>query len=131
MILQNSDGKKLIPRRLRTSMKIETRSQKEGIEVVGLDGDVDFNSSPKLREEFSKLAEKKSGKVLVNLRKVKYIDSSGLATFIEFFQKMKRSGGKLILFNLSDGVRSVFEIAKLDSIFHLAKSEEEAFSHMS
>lgn len=109
-------------------MKIHVRPQTNETIVVSLEGELDFDSSPNLRSEFTKLTEKSPTKVLINLHKVNYIDSSGLATFIELFQKMKRNQGKLILFNLSDGVRSVFEIAKLDSIFQLAKSEEDALS---
>ncbi|MBI4115924.1 MAG: STAS domain-containing protein [Candidatus Omnitrophica bacterium] len=109
-------------------MKIQVKNQSEGFVYVTLEGELDFDSSPAIRQEFTKFTEKNPTKVLINLKKVTYIDSSGLATFIELFQKMKRSQGKLVLFNLSEGVRSVFEIAKLDSIFHLAKSEEEALA---
>ena len=112
-------------------MKIQIRSGQDGIELIGLEGDLDFDSSPKVKQEFTKLVEKGAAKILINLRKVNYIDSSGLATFIELFQKIKRYKGKLVLFNLSDAVRNVFEIAKLDSIFHLAKSEQEAHSLIS
>ncbi len=108
-------------------MKIHIKSGSEGVEVVGLEGELDFNSSPKIRLEFAGLVEKKPARILINLRKVNYLDSSGLATFIELFQKVKRYGGKLVLFNLADAVRNVFEIAKLDSIFHLAKTEREAY----
>lgn len=96
--------------------------------MLSMDGDLDFHSSPEVRAALSKLVEKQAKKVLIDLAKVSYIDSSGLATFVELFQKLKRYGGKLILFNLNPAVRSVFEIAKLDSIFHLAGSEKEALA---
>lgn len=106
-------------------MKIEIKKS-EQMSLVELQGDLDFHSSPDIRNEFTKLVESQALKILVDLKKVSYIDSSGLATFVELFQKMKRYGGKLALFNLSAAVRSVFEIAKLDSIFKLAGSEKEA-----
>ena len=109
-------------------MKIETKKSGPDLEILELDGDLDFHSSPEVRSALSKLAEKQTKKILIDLAKVSYIDSSGLATFVELFQKLKRSGGKLILFNLNPTVRSVFEIAKLDSIFHLAVSEKEALA---
>ena len=109
-------------------MKIAVRKGEEGAELVALEGDLDFHSSPNVRNEFAKLVEQQSQKILVDLKKVNYIDSSGLATFVELFQKIKRYGGKLALFNLSEGVRGVFEIAKLDSIFKLAGTEKEASS---
>lgn len=107
-------------------MKIETRKGAQDAHLVEVHGDLDFHSSPELRGEFTKLADQQIPRVLVDLKKVNYIDSSGLATFVELFQKMKRYGGKLALYNLTAGVRSVFEIAKLDTIFKLADSEKEA-----
>ena len=112
-------------------MKIQTKQTGSDGMRIDLQGDVDFHSSPELRTELSKLADNQIKNIVVDLKKVNYIDSSGLATFVELFQKMKRSGGKLVLFNLSKGVRSVFEIAKLDTIFSLAESEQEALSQIS
>lgn len=111
-------------------MKIEIKPDAQGVQLIQLEGDLDFHSSPELRAELAKLIDGQASKVLVDLKKVNYIDSSGLATFVELFQKMKRYGGKLILFNLTQGVRSVFEIAKLDTIFRLANSEKDALALM-
>ena len=112
-------------------MKIQIQKNDQNIECIHLDGDLDFHSSPDLRNELTKAVDRKAPKILIDLQKVNYIDSSGLATFVELFQKMKRYGGKLVLFNLNPSVRSVFEIAKLDSIFKLAASEKEALSLVS
>ena len=112
-------------------MKIQTKTGGEGVDFILLEGDLDFHSAPEVRTELSKLVDRQVKKILIDLKKVNYVDSSGLATFVELFQKMKRYGGLLILFNLSQGVRSVFEIAKLDSIFKLAKDEKEALSFVS
>lgn len=109
-------------------MKFAAKKNDQGIDLVELEGDLDFHASPELRRELARFADAQTLKILVDLKKVGYIDSSGLATFVELFQKMKRYGGKLVLFNLTPGVRSVFEIAKLDAIFQLAKTEQEALS---
>ena len=108
-------------------MKIELQNE-EGVELISLEGALDFGSSPEIRRKLSEVAEKKPPKLLIDLKKVGYIDSSGLATFIELFQKMKRYNGKLVFFNLSQSVRNVFEVAKLESVFQLAKSQEEALA---
>ncbi|HXV28663.1 MAG TPA: STAS domain-containing protein [bacterium] len=107
-------------------MKIHQK-QKEEAQVFELSGELDFHTSPALRDKLHEVIDKKMGKIVVNLKKVSYIDSSGLATFVEAFQKIKRYSGKLVLAELEPPVRSVFEIAKLDSVFLLAGSEEEAY----
>ena len=63
---------------------------------------------------------KKISKILIDLKKVNYIDSSGLAAFVELLQMTKSYDGKIVLCNLNDGVKNVFHISKLDFIFPLA-----------
>ncbi len=106
-------------------MKINRR-QADGIEVFELEGELDFHSSPAVREKFQEVAQKPGARMLILLDKVSYIDSSGLATFVEVLQKMKRANGKLVLAGLQPAVKSVFEIAKLDKVFTLAGSESDA-----
>lgn len=111
-------------------MKITQRNQSK-IEIYELDGEVNFHTSPELREKLHESLSKQTDCILVNLRKVRYIDSSGLATFVEALQKIKKYNGRLVLSELAPAVRSVFEIAKLDGIFSLANTQEEAVSLLS
>jgi len=96
------------------------------IHVLELSGELDYHSSPELREKLTELTAKQAPKILVNLSGVEYMDSSGIATFVEAFQKTKRYQGRLILAALTATVRGVFEIAKLDSIFEIAPTVAEA-----
>ena len=110
-------------------MSIEIRKTGE-IDRVGIQGDLDFHSTTEVRGELAKLAERQSLKVLIDLKNVAYVDSSGLAAFIELFQKMKRYGGKMILFNLTPGVKKIFDVARLDMILKIAKDTQEAESFL-
>lgn len=94
--------------------------------VLVVDGEINFNSSPDFRKAFLKVLEAKSTKVVVNLANVAYVDSSGLATLVEAHQKVKSSGGKLKLTNLSAKVKSLFEITKLEKLFDIQPTEEDA-----
>lgn len=107
-------------------MKIETKTSPSGIPTLVLEGDLDFHATTEVRASLAGFLNQQAKAILVDMEKTSYIDSSGLATFVEAYQKLKKSGGKLILFNLAPGVKSVFEIAKLDSLFKLASSEQEA-----
>lgn len=94
--------------------------------VLNIDGEIDINTSPDLRKCFDKLIKEQKKKVLLNLNEVGYIDSSGLATLVEMLQRMKRFGGLLRLASLSDKVKGLFEITKLDKLFGIFSNEEEA-----
>lgn len=107
-------------------MKTQAK-ENQGVHILEISGEVDFHSSRELRDEFQQILDKKvPKKFMVNLKKVTYVDSSGLATFVEVLQKMRRIEGKLILVGLVPAVKGVFEIAKLDSLFALEESEERA-----
>jgi len=110
-------------------MKIQSTNQGD-IQVLELSGELDYHSSPELREKLTELSGKQTPKILVNLGGVDYMDSSGIATFVEAFQKAKRYQGRLILAALTPTVRGVFEIAKLDSIFEIASSVAEALKSL-
>ena len=110
-------------------MKIQLTNQGD-IHTLELSGELDYHSSPELREKLTELTSKQAPKILVNLAGVDYMDSSGIATFVEAFQKTKRYQGRLILAALTPTVRGVFEIAKLDSIFEITPSIAEAVASL-
>ena len=94
--------------------------------VLAVDGEINFNSSPDFRKAFLKVLDSKAKKVVINLSNVAYVDSSGLATLVEALQKIKGAGGRLRLTNLSTKVKSLFEITKLEKLFEIFSTEEEA-----
>lgn len=106
-------------------MKVNQKA-KEGIVVLEIQGEIDLYASPQLREQFNELAGEKKNAIVVNLKNVTYIDSSGLATFIEAYQKLTASNGRLILCHLTETVKGVFEIARLEDVLTIVKTEEEA-----
>ncbi len=101
---------------------------KGGVVVCRIEDDVDINSSPDVRVYFEQLTREKKEKILINFEVVNYVDSSGLATFVEILKNMRTYGGKLKLTNLSDKVRGLFEITKLDKLFDIAASEADALN---
>ncbi len=107
-------------------MKIETRDY-QGIKVMVLSGEIDLYSSPILREEMMGLINKKISPLFVDLKGVPYIDSSGIATFVEGLKKMMSYGGRLKLIGLLEGVREIFRFSKLDRVFEIYGNLEDAF----
>ncbi len=106
-------------------MKI-VQKQNNDIIIFDIDGDIDINSSPEMREAFEDIAIAKTMKVVVNLSNVSYVDSSGLATLVEMLKKTRSYGGKLRLASLAPKVKSLFEITKLEKLFDIFDTEEEA-----
>ena len=106
-------------------MQIKQRNVGEVV-VLELSGEIDINTSPEVRKAFDQLIKDQKKKILLNFAEVAYIDSSGLATLVEMLQRLKRIGGFLRLCNLSEKVKGLFEITKLEKLFSIFSSEEEA-----
>lgn len=106
-------------------MQINLKRQAD-ILICAVCGDIDINTFPDIRKEFEKIAKEKTQKIIVNLEKVNYIDSSGLATLVEALKRVREYGGKIKLTNLSGKVKSLFEITRLEKLFDISNTEDEA-----
>ena len=96
--------------------------------VLQLTGEIDLHISPEVRQALRTIIEKKPKILVVDLAKVTFIDSSGLAVLIEGMQKVQEYGGKLALANLQESVRHIFEIARLDQVFLISTDVESALA---
>lgn len=85
--------------------------------VLALEGEIDLHVSPKVKASLAKLIESKPPLLVVDLSRVSYIDSSGLAVLIEGMQNVEEYRGRFALSGLQDSVRPIFEIARLDQVF--------------
>jgi anti-sigma B factor antagonist len=94
--------------------------------VLHLSGEIDLNEKPNVTAQLEPLLEKQSTPILVDLSEVSYVDSSGLAIFIDALQRARLYGGRIALAGLRDNVRMVFEIAKLDQVFQIYPDRESA-----
>jgi len=99
-------------------MKIEIVDSK-GIKVIALSGDVDMHSSPELRKELMFMVRNKVTPLFVDFRGVSYIDSSGIATFVEGLKGMMAYGGKLKFVGIPERIMEIFSFAKLDKVFEI------------
>ncbi|HXX16980.1 MAG TPA: STAS domain-containing protein [Candidatus Eremiobacteraceae bacterium] len=101
----------------------------QGWVIFDLAGDIDLANSPAMRKVLlTEIKEKHSRKVFLNLTKVRYIDSSGIASLVEGLKASRDNGARLILYGLSPAVREVMELSRLQKIFEIYLSEEQALS---
>jgi anti-sigma B factor antagonist len=95
--------------------------------ILDITGDIDLAHSPAMRKALlQEIKEKKTPKVFLNLEKVRYIDSSGIASLVEGLKASREMGSRLILYGLSKTVREVMELSRLQKIFEIHESEAQA-----
>jgi anti-sigma B factor antagonist len=83
--------------------------------VIELLGDIDLDSSPAARKVLLDAVER-SRPVFVDLSAVTYIDSSGIASLIEAFQRARKVGVPFMLTEVAEPVRRVLALARLDGV---------------
>ena len=99
--------------------------------VLRPEGDIDLSSSPGLRAQLRDITESTQSKIIVDLKGVPYMDSSGVATLVELLQSCRRNEIELVLCQLGERVLSVFQIARLDGVFTIADTLDAARAHES
>jgi len=106
----------------------EIREHQPGVMVVSLRGEIDIMRSPDMQSSLQDAMGRIKGKgaVVVDLSGVTYMDSSGVATLVRGLQLSRKKGVGLVLCSLQDRVRSIFEIARLDTVFPIAATIDEA-----
>lgn len=99
--------------------------EKQGVRVVRVRGEVDLSWSQRLRKAIlDALASARP--VAVDLSAVTYIDSSGIAALVEGFQNARGKGQRFSLVAVSKPVHAVLELARLDRVFPIFPSLEDA-----
>jgi anti-sigma B factor antagonist len=81
------------------------------------------DGSTTLRDLVRNLISEGNKKILLNLRNVDYIDSSGLGELVSAFTSMRSRGGALKLLNLSKRVQALLQITKVYTIFDITDDE--------
>lgn len=99
--------------------------EQQGVRVVRVRGEVDLSWSQRLRKTIlDALASTRP--VAVDLSAVTYIDSSGIAALVEGFQNARGKGQRFSLVAVSKPVHAVLELARLDRVFPIFPSLEDA-----
>lgn len=84
--------------------------------LIRVSGEVDLSWSADVRRAILD-ALRQHRAVGVELSAVEYIDSSGIAALVEGFQNARGNGNRFVLVAVSDAVRAVLELARLDRVF--------------
>ncbi|MCU0226395.1 MAG: STAS domain-containing protein [Bryobacterales bacterium] len=107
-------------------MQFSTKTT-DGITIVALDGKlVVGDATATLKEQVKLLADREIRKVVLDLKDVDYIDSSGLGTLVYCFSTFRKQGGTLKLLNLSRRNIELMLLTKLETVFEVFDDERSA-----
>ena len=104
-----------------------TRHQDAGPHLVTLHGKVTFGrETERCRQKIKELVEAGEKRFVFDLTEVDYVDSAGVGFLVSCLTSLGQAGAKLRLATLPDRVRHVLRITKLNTVFEIFASREEA-----
>lgn len=106
-------------------IKVETRTSGDWA-VVDVEGEVDVFTAPKLREQIIGLLTDGKDRIVVNLEKVDFMDSTGLGVLVGGLKRVKEKEGSLALAGAHGTVLRVLSVTGLNSVFPLHETVEQA-----
>jgi anti-sigma B factor antagonist len=108
-------------------LKIDERKLSD-VTVLDLDGSFVLGGDGQFRQHVTANIEGGGRKLIINLAKVNYMDSSGLGELISGYTKMQRVNGHMKLLHLNDRLNQLLVITKLITVFETFDSESTAIS---
>jgi anti-sigma B factor antagonist len=103
------------------------RREREGILILDLTGRITVGEeATNLRETLREATAQGLKNVILNLRDVDYIDSTGLGALVVGFTSLRKAGGKLSLLNVSRRNIELLVYTKLATVFEIFNDEQEA-----
>jgi anti-sigma B factor antagonist len=100
----------------------------KGVVAISVDGQLVVSNRNQLKEKVLEALDGGKTKFLIDFTQTGYIDSSGLGVLVSVSKKIREAGGELRLAGLNEDLRMLFELTKLDTLFNISDSPDEALN---
>jgi anti-sigma B factor antagonist len=102
---------------------------KDGIEIVDVEGEIDVYTAPRLRELLIDLVNKNHYQLVVNMEKVEFLDSTGLGVLVGGLKRVRAHDGSLDLVCTQERILKIFRITGLTKVFGIHDTVDDAIAH--
>jgi anti-sigma B factor antagonist len=103
-----------------------TSSSNGTITIVYISGRFDSYEIPNIQPWFDQQTGGNQPRVVVNLAEVDFIDSSALALLVKGMKRCRQQNGDLVICELQQPVKIIFELTRLDRAFYLFETQPQA-----
>lgn len=94
--------------------------------IIEIGGEIDVYTAPKLREAIVSAVEDGHHRLIVDVQKVDFLDSTGLGVLVGALKRVRADGGSLDIVCTQERILKIFEITGLDKVFGLHDSVDAA-----
>jgi anti-anti-sigma factor len=105
----------------------QTKDQ-SGVAVLQVEGQLIVGNRQELKDLVQAALDQGERRLLIDFSRTGYIDSSGLGALVSISKRIREAGGELRLSGLNDDLRSLFELTKLDTLFSIAETPQQALA---
>ena len=109
-------------------MSFSQTKDASGVAVLQVDGQLIVGNRQELKDLVQRALEQGERRLLIDFSRTGYIDSSGLGALVSISKKIREAGGELRLSGLNEDLRSLFELTKLDTLFAIAETPQQALA---
>ena len=109
-------------------MSFSLKKDKSGAVVVAVDGQLIVGNRQELKQKVLDALEGGATRFVIDFTKTGYIDSSGLGVLVSLSKKIREQGGELRLAGLNEDLQTLFELTKLDTLFAITRTADEALA---
>ena len=99
-----------------------------GVAVLQVEGQLIVGNRQELKDLVTAALDRGERRILIDFSRTGYIDSSGLGALVSISKRIREAGGELRLSGLNEDLRSLFELTKLDTLFSIADTPQQALS---
>jgi len=111
-------------------MRLENKKAGDILIVRPLERSLDTDSAALFRERMAAFIVDGNDRIVLNMTEIDFLDSTGLGAIVSSLKRLD-GNGSLVLCGLSDMVRKVFEITRMDKIFKIVPTEDAAILKLS
>ncbi len=109
-------------------MSITTTQSTGGVTVATVEGQLIVANRQELKQAIQEALDGGARRFVLDFSDTAYIDSSGLGALVSINKRVREVGGELRLAALNEDLRSLFTLTKLDTLFAIAESANEALA---
>jgi anti-sigma B factor antagonist len=99
-----------------------------GVAVLQVEGQLIVGNRQELKDLVQAALDRGDRRLLIDFSRTGYIDSSGLGALVSISKRIREAGGELRLSGLNEDLRSLFELTKLDTLFSIADTPQQALA---
>jgi anti-anti-sigma factor len=109
-------------------MKVSIARRYPDVVVIRFDGRLDFLSAGDARKQFADAVQDGGRRLVVDLGKVTFIDSSGLGALVGGLKSARQAGGDLRIASPSEQAKSLLKLTSLDQVFRAHPTLDDALT---